>query len=53
MHTAGHGVATADSSPYLKRCASYRMTDYGLFNSDGVARYLTRCFNLPAVLEEK
>jgi hypothetical protein len=46
MHTAGHSVATADSSPYLKRCASYRMTDYGLFNSEGVTKYLTDYFKL-------
>lgn len=46
MHTAGHSVATSDSSPYLKRCASYRMTDYGLFNSEGVTKYLTDYFEL-------
>lgn len=46
MHTAGHSVATADSSSHLKRCASYRMTDHGLFNSDGVAKYLIDYFEL-------
>jgi hydroxymethylpyrimidine pyrophosphatase-like HAD family hydrolase len=45
MHTVGHGVAVADSIPHLKTYA-YGITDCGLLNSDGVARYLTKHFSL-------
>ena len=45
MHTVGKGIATADSDNYLKAYA-YGITDFGVLNSDGVAQFLTKHFNL-------
>ena len=45
MHTVGKGIVTADSDSYLKTYA-YKITDYGMLNSDGVARFLANYFGL-------
>jgi len=45
MHTVGRGIATADSIPHLKAYA-YGITDFGVLNSDGVAKYLEKYFGL-------
>ncbi|MCE8164026.1 MAG: HAD hydrolase family protein [Candidatus Moeniiplasma glomeromycotorum] len=45
VHSVGKGVVTADSDNYLKTYA-YGITDFGLLNSDGVAKYLTDYFGL-------
>ena len=45
VHSVGKGIVTADSDNYLKTYA-YGITDFGLLNSDGVAKYLTDYFGL-------
>ena len=45
MHTVGKGIVTADSDNHLKAYA-YGITDCGVLNSDGVARFLTNYFEL-------
>jgi len=45
MHTVGKGIVTADSDNHLKAYA-YGITDCGVLNSDGVARFLTNYFGL-------
>ncbi|MCE8162830.1 MAG: HAD-IIB family hydrolase [Candidatus Moeniiplasma glomeromycotorum] len=45
VHSVGKGIVTADSNDYLKTYA-YGITDFGLFNSDGVAKFLTDYFSL-------
>jgi 5-amino-6-(5-phospho-D-ribitylamino)uracil phosphatase len=45
VHSVGKGVVTADSNDHLKTYA-YGITDFGLLNSDGVAKYLTDYFGL-------
>jgi hypothetical protein len=52
MHTVGKGVVMADSDPSLIPFAR-GITDFGLLNSDGVAKHLAEYFNLPATFEEK
>ncbi|CAJ0849645.1 21881_t:CDS:2 [Entrophospora sp. SA101] len=45
VHSVGKGIVTADSNDYLKTYA-YGITDFGMFNSDGVAKYLEKYFKL-------
>jgi len=45
MHTVGKGIATADSESYLKAHA-YKITDWGVLNSDGVANFLAKYFKI-------
>jgi hydroxymethylpyrimidine pyrophosphatase-like HAD family hydrolase len=45
IHNVGKGVVTADSDNYLKT-RFYGITDHGLLNSDGVAKYLADYFDL-------
>ncbi|MCE8158996.1 MAG: HAD-IIB family hydrolase [Candidatus Moeniiplasma glomeromycotorum] len=45
MHTVGKGVVMADSDPSLIPFAR-GITDFGLLNSDGVAKHLKEYFNL-------
>lgn len=52
MRKVGKGVVMADSDPHLMPFAR-GITDFGLLNSDGVAKHLAEYFNLSAVLEEK
>jgi hydroxymethylpyrimidine pyrophosphatase-like HAD family hydrolase len=45
MRTVGKGIVTADSDTHLKSYA-YGITDHGVLNSDGVARFLANYFGI-------
>ena len=47
IRTVGKGIAMADSVHYLKTYA-HGITDFGILNSDGVTKYLSKHFNLSA-----
>ncbi|CAJ0831372.1 22575_t:CDS:2 [Entrophospora sp. SA101] len=52
IRTVGKGIAMADSVHYLKAYA-HGITDYGILNSDGVTKYLSKHFKFQREVKQK